>query len=245
MDYQTLVDLITREVITALSSSSTPGAVSSNKKQALIFIDSPLYEESTFFLKLGKLSEFCLVLVGEAEREAQFRQIAPELVFNYLPHHTPQLSNRLEQFSLIICPNPSIYTLSRIADLTGGDPVSDAIIESLQLGKKILMDLSRFTDLFKLSANLSPGFLAKIKERINTIHSYGIKELDLSDLKLQMTENAVNPAQSEVKKCVITKEDTDKYLALGQKTLKFPRGTIITPLAKDELTGRGIEIIFD
>jgi len=244
MEYQTLVDLITREVMAALSSNPTPAAVPSSKKHAVIFIDSPLNEESAFFLKLAKLNGFSLTLLGKPEWEALVARKAPGLTFRFIDWQAQPVNKLLESADLILCLNPSLQTLAGIAGLTGGNPVGDGFIEALQLGKSLQMDLSRFTSLFKLSANLPQGFLAKIKALLATIQSYEIKDFAVTAPQWLHAET-IPSLRQENKKCVVTQEDISQYLALGEKTLKFPRGSIITPLAKEELNTRGIEIIFE
>lgn len=154
-----------------------------------------------------------------------------------------RLKEITENYSLIIGPNVTMNTLSKVALGMIDSFIPTIIWTFLYQGKKIHLDFNSIRNyLGKETNNNSISNMAE--NYIKQILEMGATEINQDDYSKESMIEDVKKSndiiENKGQKKVITENDIIK---LGKdKNLILPRGSIITPLAKDKAKDMGIKI---
>jgi len=145
------------------------------------------------------------------------------------------LDRHLDLFDVLICPNLTVNTLSKVVLGTIDTYLSNLIWASLYLGKKVYIDFDNCRNYLNI-ATTNKAIQNQLDKKINEILSMGANEIvypyyDFYDIK----EN--------YSKMVITEKDIDKLK--DNHSLHLPYGSIVTPLARDKAKDKNINIVID
>lgn len=146
-----------------------------------------------------------------------------------------ELKSILEEYSLIVGPNISMNTLSKVSLGMIDSFIPNLIWSFLYFGKKVYLDFSSVRD-FMGGASKSKEITEIIEGHIASILSFGAIEMT-SDKQIVGTKvNEIN-----MSKDLITEKDIIK-LHKNQGVLVINSKTVVTPLAKDKARELGMSI---
>lgn len=161
-----------------------------------------------------------------------------------------ELNTLVSRASCIILTEMSVSNLAHVAVGAFNTPVEEAIIDSLLLGKEIiLLEEALLYRNYKNTA--SKTFYRRLMEYEETIISYGIRIQSSTKLSLQTKQdtllpggnNAVQEQRKVLNKRLILEKD---LIDMGQShppMLQIPKDSIITPMALDYARAHHIELI--
>jgi hypothetical protein len=246
MDYQNLIEEITRLVMEELNRIPT-GSVNpgSGAADVVVLVDPEMDDLSGFVDILRKSAErvryrivICERILEPLKRVAGTLKYTP--VINPARHEFKSIIKGAEQ---VIIPGLSVTSLSKIAGLIGDESVSGIAIKSLLDGIPVIACTDSIHSLKFSDCERPKKLLAMIRANLTTLEDMGVQITQLEKLPGIIGERKpVDPDMSFGVKNVVTNEDV--MIAANQKlkVLNFPRGTIVTPLARDTAKNMGIEI---
>jgi hypothetical protein len=247
MDNQSMLEEITRLVIQELEKISGNTSVSPDVNSAnfLVVLDPEMAEFSSLMdilQKIGGKANYRIVV--DDKRAGALKQAAGN--FPYIPVINVERQDYgkiIRGIDRIIIPLLSVTCLSKIASLTGDEPVPGICIQGLLSGIPVTVCTDNIHSL-KFSDCVRPKkLLAMVQAHLTVIQEMGIEPVQLQKLpetvKDKKREKEISPAAM---KNVITNEDVMTAVHQKVKDINFPRGTIITPLARETARNYGIEI---
>ena len=233
---------VTNNVLESISKKLINNSLSSNKNKALVLINGSninISEQMNFIQNLKKDYDVSLGFSFMAERLVDINRII-ELIKPtriYKEEDIFNLKAILEEHSILIAPNITVNTLSKVSLGMIDGFVPNLIWSYLYFGKKVYLSFE--------SVRNYMGVQSKSKEISNMIESHIDNVLKMGALEIGTT-SIRNPRKSidsdeHKEKELITERDIVN-LDKGQKVLVLNKGTVITPLAKDKARELGINI---
>lgn len=176
------------------------------------------------------------------DKEKIIRILSPRNIYG--EEDVFQLKEIVMEYDLIIDPNITVNTLSKVSLGMIDSFISTLIWTFIYKGKSVYVDFNSVRNyLGEESENKAVNQL--IENHILSIREMGVIEIDessylekISGLKNNI-ENQFDLNKEMSNKKVITQSD---ILSLSTKTLTLEKGTIITPLAKDKAREMNISI---
>lgn len=249
MNTDSLVEEITRLVMEELAKAggvTSSGLSSVSPHRVLVVLDEEVEELEPLFEILGKTTgvngEFHMVIPeGLTERVKQFT-----LPFSYIPITSLKRSSYkglVSAMDKIIVPFLTVTGLSKIAGLIGDEAVPGLCIAALSQGKPVVLCTDHIHSMQYSSLGTESKFMSIIRQKLELVKELGVETVQLNSLteKITSKEMVKTPLASETK-AVVTKEDILIAGEQQKKSLHFPAGSIITPLAKETASDMGIEI---
>ncbi len=243
---------ITLNVLADITKKINGGNLSNSQEKALIIFTGSNIDLNERIKELRKLKDYDIqVSLGfsfMAERVLDthsfvdalkpYEVLGEEEIFN--------LEDILNSYSYVIGPNITMNTLSKVSQGLIDSFVPNIIWTYLYMGKKVYLDFTSVKNyLGKPCKNMEIGNI--IEDHINTLKKMGAVEIEEGNYidKIIGTPktSTSNKATSEgsVFNKVITERDIINY-SPSSKSMVLPKGTIITPLAKDRIKELGIKI---
>jgi hypothetical protein len=237
---------LTLNVLDSISKKiSESNSLNSNNK-VLILITGSFFELDEKIKELKKLKENSIdISLGfsfMAERILDINNIINSLNPSkvYREEDIFNIHNIIKDYSKIVVPNITINTISKVSLGMVDSFVSNLIWSCLYMNKEVYIDFT--------SLKTYMGEPCK-NEEINTmIDDYTSKVKEMGGLEIEKgnylekifyEENTHGKIDNLSK--VITERDIMSYSDIN-KFILVPKGTILTPLAKDRAKERGIEI---
>ncbi len=244
MDERELVEVITREVLKQLQSTEVNLTPQRPSPRPLVIVDGFFGEysrlrsilevlntiELRFWLFLGKTDLNDRDLSEKLKRCLINPQVLEHGEVNL---SEKELENILSKSSSLVLPWLPLATLSGIVSLQPQDPVSLLLIKGLLLKKEVLIRkvfVQPMLDLYQ-DFQLSP-LMRRVQGLITEGKLLGISWLadgDLWNLFNQISESTMKLVVNGL----LTAEDVRSMKDQGE--IIVPMGTVITPLAQDEL----------
>lgn len=224
--------------------SNEPNGANKNILVAINGADSKLERKlSNIYSQFCKEYNFILGYSFTASRivnkESINQILKPKYVFT--EENLFDLNENIKLFDLLICPNITINTLSKVVSCNIDTYISNIIWASLYYDKPVYIDFENCKKF--MSHETQNKFMKyKIEEKIKEIINMGAVEIvypmyEFKNSKSKIFGNEINS------KIVITDKDVN---GMNKKEeLHLPYGSIITPLAKDKIREKNIKIVFD
>lgn len=170
-------------------------------------------------------------------------KINPHMV--YREEDIFKLQDILDEYSIIIGPNITINTLSKVALGMIDSFVPNLIWSFLYQGKKVYLDFTSVKQ-YLGEESKNPGIKNLIDSHIKALTSMGTMEVNDDNFNQVFSigeEKSVGKNEiKDINKKVITEND---ILSISPSTsLILPKGSILTPLAKEKAKEKGIMIKF-
>lgn len=239
MDYAQLIEEVTRLVIEELKKiNNTPSS------SYLVLIDEEMDNFEGLLDVLTKISggaSFTFVL--NQNQKEDVAQIFKDAHFIVTPPRG-DFKKIASKFSKVIVPYLSITSLVKITSLLGDEPLTGILLHSLILGVPTFVCTDYILSIKYQNPNAPRKILNKVSSLLEELKSMGVELVQLESLPEKSKREAISvETESNIGfKHVVTNEDI--LVAVEQKieVLNFPRGTIITPLARQTAQQYGIEI---
>ncbi|WP_276352131.1 hypothetical protein [Cohnella caldifontis] len=142
-----------------------------------------------------------------------------------------------EDADRLFLPVLPLSLLSAVARLDDAAPFSRAVIRSLCEGKKtaaLITGADPSGDAWTSRClQAAPEMRRQIREMMGTVRSYGLQLLEVSQVAAWAGEN-------RSRRQIVTEDDVKAALAAGRSSIAVGRGALITPLARDLASQRGI-----
>ncbi|MCR2045285.1 hypothetical protein NSA23_14365 [Anaerosalibacter massiliensis] len=156
------------------------------------------------------------------------------------------LENILKNYCYVIGPNITINTLSKVSLGMIDSFVPNIIWTYLYMGKKVYLDFTSVKNYF--GEPPKNGEIRDIIENhINALKKMGVIEIEEGNYIEKIVNKSKSPifnkdaSESTIFNKVITERDVMNYSS-NSKSIVLPKGTIITPLAKERIKELGIKI---
>lgn len=247
MMYESLVEEITRLVMAEIgkiqenSSSSSTG-----RAKVLVVLDDETEDLSQIFDTLGKVSgelpDYHIFipehLTDMVSNSSGFLRFTP---INSLKRH--QFKGLVEKMDRVVIPFLSITSLSKIVGMTGDEPVPGLCLHALTLGKPVSVCTDGIHALSYAGIKNESKLMSIIRSNLKVLEEMGVETVQINKLKENIGIKLPEASQTTVgMKNVVTKDDVTIAFDQGHKSLNFPRGTIVTPLARETAANLGMEI---
>ncbi len=143
----------------------------------------------------------------------------------------------------ILAPFVSVTGLTKTANLIGDEPLPGIALQGLLQGKPVTFCTDYLHSLHFTDSSPSKRLFALIRSNLTTLEEMGVNLTQLESLKENILEKKEPQVTAKVGlKHVVTNDDIQVAANQKIKVLSFPRGTIITPLARDTANTLGLEI---
>jgi len=151
------------------------------------------------------------------------------------------INENIKLFDLLICPNITINTLSKVVSGNIDTYISNVIWAALYFNKPVFIDFENCRK-FMSHETKNKVMSNQVVDKIKEIITMGAVEIEypMYDFKNSKNKILINDIQSKI---VLTDKDVDG-INKGEE-LHLPYGSIITPLAKDKIREKNIKIVFD
>jgi len=156
------------------------------------------------------------------------------------------LEDILNSYSYVIGPNVTMNTITKVSQGLIDSFVPNIIWTYLYMGRKVYLDFTSVKNyLGEPCKNMEMENI--IENHINTIKKMGVIEIEEGNYIDKIIGTSKTPisnkstSESSAFNKVITERDIINYSPSG-KSMVLPKGTIITPLAKDRIKELGIKI---
>ncbi len=249
MMYESLVEEITRLVMAEIGKMQENSAASStnpDRAKVLVVLDDEAENLSQVFDTLGKVSgelpDYHIYipehLSDMVRNSAGFLRYTP---IDSLKRH--QFKGLVERMDRVVIPFLSITSLSKIVEMVGDEPVSGCCLRALMAGKPVSVCTDGIHALTYTGIKTESKLMSIIRSNLKILEEMGAETVQINKLKENIGVKPAEPAQPTVgMKNVVTQGDVTIAFNQGHKTLNFPRGTIVTPLARETATNLGMEI---
>ncbi|WP_378954821.1 flavoprotein [Pelosinus sp. sgz500959] len=269
MDHEQLVQLVTAEVMRKLGlepSTAKEESIIPCKKALAIFTGGTIGLEQSF-LELQKIQdlhiEVSVVLSAAAEKIIGIDRIKEHLGsnINLVTTHSPYPSKLLRDADFVLVPVLTQNTAAKLAYTLSDTLASTLIMQGLMLGKPILaaMNAADPQDGWRIQKDMgkcSPALSESLRQNLKKIEGYGIelvhvdglaagsqKIIDRMAKKASSSQPSEPPRSTRGKKSILDAETIKVAASNGLKSITTPKGSIITPLARDVAREYGIEIV--
>lgn len=225
-------------------SAEQPNGLSKNILVAINGAEANLERKlSNIYSRFSKEYNFILGYSFTASKifyKESIRQILkPKYVFT--EENLFDLNENIKLFDLLICPNITINTLSKVVSGNIDTYISNVIWASLYFNKPVYIDFENCRK-FMSHETKNKVMSKQVEEKIKEIIDMGAVEIiyPVYDFNVSKNKTFTNDVKSKI---VITDKDVDG-INKGEE-LRLPYGSIITPLAKDKIREKNIKIVFD
>lgn len=247
MDYRELVDEITRLVILEIEKASRNVLVSSGKPDpgSLLFLMDP---------EMDEFGQFFDVLARSFPQGTSHRLVAPQAlsvrirdVAGVVPCTILEDPPRTDYRAIaagagrVVVPHLSVTSLSKMANLIGDELLPGIGTHALLLGRPVMVCTDFLHSLNFSDTATSRKILSSLRGSLSTLQEMGAVPFQMKSFREALLEKALPAEQGPVKN-VVTNEDVLVAAAQKKTRLNFPRGTIITPLARETAAQNNIEI---
>lgn len=148
----------------------------------------------------------------------------------------------VNNYKVIIVPE---LTLNNLIDISFGretDKISSLIVDGFLNGLSILL-IEEGLKYRKYENTSNSEFYKYIKSIEERLKDFGIEFISLINLKKKLKSyKNIEASALNVGKKLITNEDVDKILNLGENKIRVSKNSIITALAKDSIEANEIKI---
>jgi hypothetical protein len=253
-----IVEIITRKVMEALEAEEKislpeveprPSVFSffPSGKRILLVLDGPFREADEAFAQIRKLGEagvsWSALCTGETDIGYVLKELSGQrlTLLEKLPVNPDEL---LRSFDGVFIPFFTLASCSRAALLIDDHPVPAVIFSALKEEKPVMAGADELNSFSFYSAVLPKAFLDLLRERRSAVEGFGIQLAEARTFfsSFQRLFDGGLPASGPTRP-VITSEDIIISHRSGNRVLEFPRGSIITPLARETAQSLGVEII--
>lgn len=248
---------ITSRVLEDISKRLQGDSFTGNKDKALIVFNGSNIELDQKIENIKKLKNrgitVSIAFSFMAERLLDTEKIIHSLSpFNvYKEEDIFKLKNISRDYSMIIGPNITMNTLSKVSLGMIDSFIPNILWTFIYQGKKVYLDFTSVRNY--LGEETENKEILNITEKyINTVKKMGVIEINGENwidnivVESQSKETNINKSDNIIdykdnnNKKVITERDILKISS--NKNLTLPKGTIITPLAKDKAKEKNIKI---
>lgn len=269
MENEKLVELVTAEVMRQLRLTSFPSKEQSSIpcKQALVIFTGGTIGLEESLLELQKIQalqiELSVVLSAAAEEIIGIERIKKHLGsnINLVTTHSPYPGKLLRDADFVLVPVLTQNTAAKLAHTLADSLPSTLIMQGLMLGKPILAAINAADpqDGWRLEKDMgkcSPALAESLRQNLKKIEGYGVSLVQVGSLAAgsqkimdrimkKASSGQCNGPQSigSGKKNILDAEAIKAAANSGQKSIAAPKGTIITPLARDVARDYGVEIV--
>jgi len=253
-----LIELITQKVMEQIgkkTSESRPApdifeSITSMppEKKILLVVDRAGKEEEEAFRQIRQLGKFNFewtVLHTPEASPSRTREQTSGVRCKFIENPPIIFDDFVRGFDLVVIPFFSLTAVSRVATLMADNLISSIIFAALREEKQIIAGADQINFYNFYSAIMPKTFLEVLREHLRIVQGFGMKIVEAkglgSEIELILRSGGITSRSSNVRP-VITKEDILIAQRSGNNYLEFPRGTIITPLARETADAAGIEI---
>ena len=246
IDYKNLIEEITRLVMMELRKLPAEVLFDSGIRADIVALVDPEFDDMPGLVDvLQKKADQVRykIVISESQLES-LKNAAGSLEF------TPVVNPSREMFAQIlwsaeqvIIPYLSVTALSKTAGLIGDEPVPGITIKALFDEIPVIACSDNIHGLKFSDCTRPRKLLEMVHTNLAVIEGMGIELVQLEKLPEKIAvKKPVDPDSEIGAKNVITNEDVRIAANQNLKSLNFPKGTIVTPLARDTARSLGIEI---
>jgi len=270
VDHDKLVQLVTAEIMRQLALNpleKIEKPIIPCKKALAIFTGGTIGLEQSF-LELQKIKassiELSIVLSVAAERMIGSDRIKEQLGsnVNLVTAQSPYPGKLLRDADIVLVPVLTQNTAAKLAYTLSDALPATLIMQALMLGTPVLaaMNAADPQDGWRIKGNMgkcSPALSEALRQNLKRIESYGIELVKVENLATgsqkimdRIAKKVASSQQSDPqgttprgKKNIVDAAVIKVAVGNGLKSIITPRGSIITPLARDIAREYGIELI--
>jgi hypothetical protein len=246
MDYQHLIEEITRLVMMELRKFPAEALHKSGALTEVVVLIDPEFDDLSGLVDiLQKKTEQARYKIVMCERHLEpLKKVAGTVKFTPVVEPPRQrFAEVLWSAEQVIIPYLSVTTVSKIARLIGDEPVPGIAIKALLDGVPVVACADSIHGLKFSDCARPKKILGMIQDNMTLLEDMGVELVQLEKLPDRIGERKPEDPDSTIGiRNVITNEDVRIAANQKLKTLNFPKGTIVTPLARDNARKLGIEI---
>lgn len=233
---------VTNNVLESISNKLINNSLSSSRDKALVLINGSnidISEQINFIQNLKKDYDVSLGFSFMAERLVDTNRIIDLIkpIRIYKEEDIFNLKSIIEWHSILIAPNITVNTLSKVSSGMIDGFVPNLIWSYLYFGKKVYISFESVRNYMGVKSK-SKEISNMIENHIDNVLKMGAIEIGTGAIK--STSKLIDSDKNSDKK-LITEKDILKF-DKSQKVLVLNKGTLITPLAKDKAREFGISI---
>ena len=269
MDNEEMVQLVTKEILRQLQQNPviTQGQSLQSQHKALVIFTGGTIGFEQGLVEIKKLQGLCFavtaVLSAAAEQILGIERVTEALGshIDIVTAHSPYPGKTLREADIVIVPVLTQNTAAKLAHTLSDTMVSTLILQGLMMGKPVVAAYNAADPLDSWRAqytmgNSSPGLVKALQGNLQKLAGFGIELVPVDSIakvslkrlcrEEQMTvkhtaEQAVSkPAH---KKAVLDAAAIQTAAQNGTKSITVPKGTILTPLARDVARECGVELV--
>lgn len=237
---------ITSNILANISNRIGSPAFNHKSEKALVVIngaDTDFKRIEGFIRDLKKSHEISIAFSFMAERLLDTKKIIDDLrpVHVYREEDMLRLKEIYKDYSILVGPNISMNTLSKVSTGMIDSFVSNAIWSFLYFGKEVYLEFNSVREY--MGEKPSNNEIEKmIENHISTILNMGAIEINpdtiIKENIIEKKEESNKPAKQ---KDLISEKDIVN-LSKNHKVLVIDKNTLITPLARDKAKELGVKI---
>ncbi|WFA07838.1 hypothetical protein [Tissierella sp. Yu-01] len=233
---------VTNNVLESISKKLISNSLSSDSARALVLINGSnidISEQIKFIQNLKKNYDVSLGFSFMAERLVDTKRIIELIkpIRIYKEEDIFNLKSIIEEHSILVAPNITVNTLSKVSLGMIDGFVPNLIWSCLYFGKEVYIGFESVRNYMGVQSK-SKEISNMIEDHIDNVIKMGA--LEIGTIEIRNTRKSIDLYESKDKQ-LITERDIVN-LDKGQKVLILNKGTLITPLAKDKAKELGINI---
>ncbi|MDF2633759.1 MAG: flavoprotein [Pelosinus sp.] len=261
MDKEEMVQLVTKEIMRQLQQmpAATHGQSSQSQQKALVIFTGGTIGFEQGLAEIKKLQDLCIgvtvVLTASAEQILGIQRITEVLGshIHIVTAHSPYPGNILREADIVIVPVLTQNTAAKLAYTLSDTMVSTLILQGLMMGKPIVAAFNAADPMDSWRAQYkmgeaAPGLVQALQGNLKKLKGYGIQLIPVHTIA-GVSQQLLKPKEQVAvnipanKKMVLDATAIQTAAQNGSKSITVPKGTIITPLAKDIARDCGMEIV--
>lgn len=260
MDKEEMVQLVMKEIMRQLEQMpvATHRQSSPSQKALVIFTGGTIgFEQGLAEIK--KMQDQCVsvtvVLSASAEHVLGIQRITEELGshIHIVTAQSPYPGNILREADIVIVPVLTQNTAAKLAYTLSDTMVSTLILQGLMMGKPVVAAFNAADplDSWRAQYNMgqsAPGLVQALQGNLKKLKEYGIQLVPVQTIA-GVSQQVLKPKEQVAvnrpinKKTILDAASIQTAAQSGSTSIIVPRGTIITPLAKDIARDCGVEIV--
>ncbi len=269
MDNEEMVQIVTKEILRQLQQNPviTEGQSLPALHKALVIFTGGTIGFEQGLAEIKKLQGLCstvtVVLSAAAEQILGIERITEALGshIDIVTAQSPYPGKTLREVDIMIIPVLTQNTAAKVAHTFSDTMVSTLILQGLMMGKPIVAAYNAADplDSWRMQyamGNSSSGLIKALQENLQKLAGFGMELIPVDNIATVSRKRLCREKQMTVKQTMeqaVSKPDHKKAVLdaaaiqtaaqSGTKSIMVPRGTILTPLARDVAREYGVELV--
>ncbi len=145
----------------------------------------------------------------------------------------------------LLVPHGSLGLLAKLAGLVADEPVVEAAVQMLILGRPVLVGSDDASAILGHSGGTVRGLQDVLRTHLRDLQRHGFHAAGGPDLYARLASLLGTPGTAGVSRsrAVVTQDDVADLHRQGQRKVVYPGGSIVTALAWEAAQAYGVEIV--